>query len=191
VVECSDATDETATATMPDLGPTRPGEKPCVVVLGTGWAACRFLKAVAGGGARPPLLPPPPARCSSAARAGPPPPPTAPSPPPARRSFLSQTRDPRDSRETRSRCAAATKGGDGNWRWDFSPPFSPGRRVAVASPWSTVSAAPSRDRERGRKRRGEEIVLRGILTCGTHMGPTLTQPPRRINPASILPWDLG
>ncbi|XP_006657842.2 internal alternative NAD(P)H-ubiquinone oxidoreductase A1, mitochondrial-like [Oryza brachyantha] len=41
--ECSDA-DESAA--VPDLGPTRPGEKPRVVVLGTGWAACRFLKDV-------------------------------------------------------------------------------------------------------------------------------------------------
>ncbi|KAG8080110.1 hypothetical protein GUJ93_ZPchr0007g6246 [Zizania palustris] len=40
--ECSDA-DESA---VPDLGPTRPGEKPRVVVLGTGWAACRLLKDV-------------------------------------------------------------------------------------------------------------------------------------------------
>uniref|UniRef100_A0A0E0F5N5 Uncharacterized protein n=1 Tax=Oryza meridionalis TaxID=40149 RepID=A0A0E0F5N5_9ORYZ len=39
------------------------------------------------------------------------------------------------------RCATATKGGDSNRRWDFSPPLSPGRRVAVASPWSTVGAA--------------------------------------------------
>jgi len=31
---------------MPSLGPTRPGEKPRVVVLGTGWAACRLLKDV-------------------------------------------------------------------------------------------------------------------------------------------------
>lgn len=29
---------------LPGLGPTKPGEKPRVVVLGTGWAACRFLK---------------------------------------------------------------------------------------------------------------------------------------------------
>uniref|UniRef100_A0A0E0LM99 NADH:ubiquinone reductase (non-electrogenic) n=1 Tax=Oryza punctata TaxID=4537 RepID=A0A0E0LM99_ORYPU len=46
VVECSDAADEKAAAAVPDLGPTRPGEKPRVVVLGTGWAACRFLKDV-------------------------------------------------------------------------------------------------------------------------------------------------
>lgn len=29
---------------IPELEPTRPGEKPRVVVLGTGWGACRFLK---------------------------------------------------------------------------------------------------------------------------------------------------
>ncbi|XP_020095141.1 internal alternative NAD(P)H-ubiquinone oxidoreductase A1, mitochondrial-like, partial [Ananas comosus] len=29
---------------LPRLGPTGPGEKPRVVVLGTGWAGCRFLK---------------------------------------------------------------------------------------------------------------------------------------------------
>ncbi|KAM0952430.1 putative NADH:ubiquinone reductase (non-electrogenic) [Dioscorea sansibarensis] len=29
---------------LPGLEPTKPGEKPRVVVLGTGWAACRFLK---------------------------------------------------------------------------------------------------------------------------------------------------
>lgn len=28
----------------PGLEPTKPGEKPRVVVLGTGWAACRFMK---------------------------------------------------------------------------------------------------------------------------------------------------
>jgi NADH:ubiquinone reductase (non-electrogenic) len=31
---------------MPSLGPTKPNEKPRVVVLGTGWAACRLLKDV-------------------------------------------------------------------------------------------------------------------------------------------------
>ena len=40
--ECSDA----EAAALPDLGPTKPGEKPRVVVLGTGWASCRFLKDV-------------------------------------------------------------------------------------------------------------------------------------------------
>lgn len=30
--------------TYPGLEPTKPGEKPRVVVLGTGWAACRFMK---------------------------------------------------------------------------------------------------------------------------------------------------
>ncbi|KAJ6797213.1 internal alternative NAD(P)H-ubiquinone oxidoreductase A1, mitochondrial-like [Iris pallida] len=29
---------------LPGLGPTKPADKPRVVVLGTGWAACRFLK---------------------------------------------------------------------------------------------------------------------------------------------------
>lgn len=43
-VECSDAEDHSEA--VPDLGPTKPGEKPRVVVLGTGWAACRFLKDV-------------------------------------------------------------------------------------------------------------------------------------------------
>ncbi|PUZ72499.1 hypothetical protein GQ55_2G399000 [Panicum hallii var. hallii] len=31
---------------MPSLGPTKPAEKPRLVVLGTGWAACRLLKDV-------------------------------------------------------------------------------------------------------------------------------------------------
>lgn len=31
---------------MPILGPTKPNEKPRLVVLGTGWAACRLLKDV-------------------------------------------------------------------------------------------------------------------------------------------------
>ncbi|XP_065041073.1 internal alternative NAD(P)H-ubiquinone oxidoreductase A1, mitochondrial-like isoform X2 [Musa acuminata AAA Group] len=31
-------------ARLPGLEPTKPGEKPRVVVLGTGWAGCRFLK---------------------------------------------------------------------------------------------------------------------------------------------------
>ncbi|XP_047061924.1 internal alternative NAD(P)H-ubiquinone oxidoreductase A2, mitochondrial-like [Lolium rigidum] len=35
-----------ASAALPDLGPTKPGEKPRIVVLGTGWASCRFLKDV-------------------------------------------------------------------------------------------------------------------------------------------------
>ncbi|WVZ66368.1 hypothetical protein U9M48_015599 [Paspalum notatum var. saurae] len=36
----------TPTRRMPGLSPTRPGEKPRLVVLGTGWAACRLLKDV-------------------------------------------------------------------------------------------------------------------------------------------------
>uniref|UniRef100_A0ACD5V253 Uncharacterized protein n=1 Tax=Avena sativa TaxID=4498 RepID=A0ACD5V253_AVESA len=43
--ESSDA-EAAAMAAVPDLGPTKPGEKPRVVVLGTGWASCRFLKDV-------------------------------------------------------------------------------------------------------------------------------------------------
>ncbi|GMP72629.1 hypothetical protein CsSME_00030583 [Camellia sinensis var. sinensis] len=35
---------ECETVKYPTLAATRPGEKPRVVVLGTGWAACRFLK---------------------------------------------------------------------------------------------------------------------------------------------------
>uniref|UniRef100_A0A0D3GPS1 Uncharacterized protein n=1 Tax=Oryza barthii TaxID=65489 RepID=A0A0D3GPS1_9ORYZ len=63
-MECSDTADKTAMVAVPDLGPTRLGEKPREVVLEMGWATCRFLKAAAGGGARPPLLPPPPlSRC--------------------------------------------------------------------------------------------------------------------------------
>lgn len=31
---------------LPGLEATKPGEKPRVVVLGTGWAACRFLKGI-------------------------------------------------------------------------------------------------------------------------------------------------
>ncbi|XP_031500545.1 internal alternative NAD(P)H-ubiquinone oxidoreductase A2, mitochondrial-like [Nymphaea colorata] len=31
---------------LPGLSPTKPDEKPRIVVLGTGWAACRFLKSV-------------------------------------------------------------------------------------------------------------------------------------------------
>ncbi|ERN03429.1 hypothetical protein AMTR_s00003p00262900 [Amborella trichopoda] len=31
---------------LPGLDPTKPGEKPRIVVLGTGWAGCRFLKGV-------------------------------------------------------------------------------------------------------------------------------------------------
>ncbi|KAF8010588.1 hypothetical protein BT93_J1279 [Corymbia citriodora subsp. variegata] len=33
-----------AAAAEPDLAPTRPGEKPRVVVLGSGWAGCRLMK---------------------------------------------------------------------------------------------------------------------------------------------------
>ncbi|KAM0907389.1 hypothetical protein ACQ4PT_016146 [Festuca glaucescens] len=44
--ECSDAEAAAAMAAVPDLGPTKPGEMPRVVVLGTGWASCRFLKDV-------------------------------------------------------------------------------------------------------------------------------------------------
>lgn len=35
---------EDSSEKLPGLDPTKPGEKPRVVVLGTGWAACRFLK---------------------------------------------------------------------------------------------------------------------------------------------------
>ncbi|XP_022715959.1 internal alternative NAD(P)H-ubiquinone oxidoreductase A1, mitochondrial-like [Durio zibethinus] len=41
VVECRSEYDESR---YPGLEATKPGEKPRVVVLGTGWAACRFLK---------------------------------------------------------------------------------------------------------------------------------------------------
>ncbi|CAM0906296.1 unnamed protein product [Alopecurus aequalis] len=44
--ECSDAEAAAEMVAVPDLGPTKPGEKPRVVVLGTGWASCRFLKDV-------------------------------------------------------------------------------------------------------------------------------------------------
>nr|GMD91858.1 internal alternative NAD(P)H-ubiquinone oxidoreductase A1, mitochondrial-like [Ipomoea batatas] len=40
--ELSDSENETTR--YPTLGATKPGEKPRVVVLGSGWAACRFLK---------------------------------------------------------------------------------------------------------------------------------------------------
>lgn len=42
VIEESDS--EHDSPNYPGLEATRPGEKPRVVVLGTGWAACRFLK---------------------------------------------------------------------------------------------------------------------------------------------------
>ncbi|KAH7545937.1 internal alternative NAD(P)H-ubiquinone oxidoreductase A2, mitochondrial [Ziziphus jujuba] len=42
IVEESDS--ENDDSRYPGLGATGPGEKPRVVVLGTGWAACRFLK---------------------------------------------------------------------------------------------------------------------------------------------------
>ncbi|XP_062187120.1 internal alternative NAD(P)H-ubiquinone oxidoreductase A1, mitochondrial-like [Phragmites australis] len=47
-VEPSDGEDPDGAAhlQMPGLGPTRPEDKPRVVVLGTGWAACRLLKDV-------------------------------------------------------------------------------------------------------------------------------------------------
>ncbi|TVU38402.1 hypothetical protein EJB05_11770 [Eragrostis curvula] len=38
--------EEAADANMPGLGPTKADEKPRLVVLGTGWAACRLLKDV-------------------------------------------------------------------------------------------------------------------------------------------------
>ena len=46
--------------------------------------------------------------------------------------------------------------------------------------------------EREEERRGRERLacFRGILRCGAHMGPSLTQPPRRINPESKPPTDL-
>ncbi|XP_048560754.1 internal alternative NAD(P)H-ubiquinone oxidoreductase A1, mitochondrial-like [Triticum urartu] len=45
--ECSDTEDPAeAMAALPDLGPTGLKNKPRVVVLGSGWAACRFLKDV-------------------------------------------------------------------------------------------------------------------------------------------------
>ncbi|KAM3365362.1 hypothetical protein ACQJBY_015228 [Aegilops geniculata] len=45
--ECSNTEDPAeAMAALPDLGPTGLKNKPRVVVLGSGWAACRFLKDV-------------------------------------------------------------------------------------------------------------------------------------------------
>ncbi|KAI5012093.1 hypothetical protein ZWY2020_024227 [Hordeum vulgare] len=44
--ECSHTDPAAATAVLPDLGPTGLKQKPRVVVLGSGWAACRFLKDV-------------------------------------------------------------------------------------------------------------------------------------------------
>lgn len=40
----SDSEDDASDVNLRGLGPTKPGEKPRVVVLGTGWAACSFLK---------------------------------------------------------------------------------------------------------------------------------------------------
>nr|GMD86396.1 internal alternative NAD(P)H-ubiquinone oxidoreductase A1, mitochondrial-like [Ipomoea batatas] len=42
MAELSDS--ESESTRYPTLGATKPGEKPRVVVLGSGWAACRFLK---------------------------------------------------------------------------------------------------------------------------------------------------
>nr|CAD1819339.1 unnamed protein product [Ananas comosus var. bracteatus] len=43
-VDYSDSETQDVDKQLPRLGPTGPGEKPRVVVLGTGWAGCRFLK---------------------------------------------------------------------------------------------------------------------------------------------------
>nr|CAD1819325.1 unnamed protein product [Ananas comosus var. bracteatus] len=43
-VDYSDSETQDDDKQLPRLGPTGPGEKPRVVVLGTGWAGCRFLK---------------------------------------------------------------------------------------------------------------------------------------------------
>jgi NADH:ubiquinone reductase (non-electrogenic) len=45
-VATAEPTDGALRLNMPSLGPTKPNEKPRLVVLGTGWAACRLLKEV-------------------------------------------------------------------------------------------------------------------------------------------------
>uniref|UniRef100_A0A0E0HFQ3 Uncharacterized protein n=1 Tax=Oryza nivara TaxID=4536 RepID=A0A0E0HFQ3_ORYNI len=60
-------------------------------------------------------------------------------------------------------------------------------------PPTTMKMACSEFREeREEERRGRERLacFRGILRCGAHVGPSLTQPPRRINPESKPPMDL-
>ena len=44
-----DLEDNVSVKVLPGLGPTKAGEKPRVVVLGTGWAGCRFLKGLDTG----------------------------------------------------------------------------------------------------------------------------------------------
>ncbi|ONK75952.1 uncharacterized protein A4U43_C03F22290 [Asparagus officinalis] len=44
IEDVSDLEDNVTGEDLPGLGPTKIGEKPRVVVLGTGWAGCRFLK---------------------------------------------------------------------------------------------------------------------------------------------------
>jgi hypothetical protein len=42
--------------------------------------------------------------------------------------------------------------------------------------------------QRGKRERGGDDVV--TLTCGAHVDPMLTQPPRQIKPGSIPPKDL-
>jgi hypothetical protein len=46
------------------------------------------------------------------------------------------------------------------------------------------------DHAPGQDRKGEAGRRSGILTCGVHVGPMLTQPPRRIKRGSTPPGDL-
>ncbi|BAH94677.1 Os09g0524500 [Oryza sativa Japonica Group] len=47
-----------------------------------------------------------------------------------------------------------------------------------------------REREEEEGRGGEENMLTWRLTCGSHVGPTLTQPTRQIKPRPKPPRDL-
>nr|ABG66190.1 hypothetical protein LOC_Os10g37079 [Oryza sativa Japonica Group] len=63
-----------------------------------------------------------------------------------------------------------------------------------ASPSIGIPMPPVREQRARRRKKGEKQRKRksgkkagadmDTLTCGTHVGPTLTQPPRRIKPES-------
>uniref|UniRef100_A0A0E0NXD5 Uncharacterized protein n=1 Tax=Oryza rufipogon TaxID=4529 RepID=A0A0E0NXD5_ORYRU len=70
-----------------------------------------------------------------------------------------------------------------------SSPASP--RRSSPHPSAGGIGLPRALERREREEEGREETDLDRLTCGAHVGPTLTQPPRRLKPESKPPKDLG
>jgi hypothetical protein len=82
------------------------------------------------------------------------------------------------------------QGGERRRTWHRRGVVQGGVRNATTKPACPESRVQREERERGGGGKERLAYLSGSLTCGAHVGPTLTQPPRRIKPGSKPPRDL-